>query len=167
MKKIILTAPTVEPITLDEAKAQLRIEIDVTFDDDYINSLISVARDRCQNYCNQFFTVQDIALVGIAVSQILPYPNLTITAVEVDDVVTTEFTYDNDTQLFILNTTGDKLKIFATTGAPVEFLGVEQGIKMIVTDMYEVRAESLVGVSIAENPALKALLYPYRLSLGV
>ena len=167
MKKIILTAPSVEPITLDEAKAQLRIELDFTFDDDYLNSLISVARDRCQNYCNQFFTVQDIALVGIAVSQILPYPNLTITSVEVDGVTTTEFTYDEDTQLFLLNVTGDKLKIFATTGAPAEFAGVEQGIKMIVTDMYEIRAESVVGVSVTENPALKALLYPYRLSLGV
>jgi uncharacterized phiE125 gp8 family phage protein len=171
IKTIIITAPLSEPVTLTEVKEQLRIEDSFTLDDDYLNSLISTARDRCENYCNQFFTVQDIALVTVAESEVcLPYPNLTITSVEIEDVATLEYSYDPDTQILTLTgsfNAGDKLKVYATTGAPVQIVGVEHSIKMIVDDMYELRSESVLGVSVAENPALKALLYPYRLSLGI
>ena len=61
MRTLIITPPTTEPVTLEEAKEQLRIEAGFTADDDYINALISAARDRCESYCNQFFTAQDIA----------------------------------------------------------------------------------------------------------
>ena len=171
IKTIILTAPTVEPVTLSEAKEQLRIDDSFTLDDSYITSLISVARDRCENYCNQFFTTQDIALVTVAESEVcLPYPNLTITSVEVADTVTNEYTYDNDTQLLTLTgsfTVGDKLKVYATTQPPIQIVGVQQSMLIIINDMYELRTESVLGVSVAENPALKSLLYPCRLSLGV
>lgn len=39
-----------EPITLNEAKAHLRIETSFTDDDTYITTLISVARNICENY---------------------------------------------------------------------------------------------------------------------
>lgn len=171
MKTIIITAPVSEPITLDEAKEQLRIDSDFTLNDDYISSLIRAARDRCENYCNNFFTVQDIALVTVAESEVcLSYPNLTITSVEIEDTTTAEYTYDADTQILTLTgsfNAGDKLKVYATTGIPAQIVGVEHAIKMIVDDLYELRSESVLGVSVAENPALKALLYPYRLSLGI
>ena len=167
MKIIILTAPTEEPVTLDEAKDQLRIDRDEDYDDTYISSLIPVARTRCQNYCNQFFVTQNIALIGVATEEVcLPYPNLTITSVEVDEVVTT-YNYDSDLQVLTLDETGDKLKVFATTGAPVEFYGVTQAIRMMIDDMYELRSESVLNVSVTENPAVKAMLYPYRLSLSI
>lgn len=166
MKTIILSNPVLEPVTLDDVKDQLRI--DNTVDDDYLTALISAARNRCEDYCNQFFTIRDIALVTVAdLETELPYPNLTITSVEVDDVVTTEFTYDNDTQIFTLDNSGDKLKIYATTSVPIETNGVQQSIKIIVTDLYETRTESVLGVSVSENMALKAMLFPYRLSLSV
>lgn len=166
MKTIILSVPAVEPVTLDEVKDQLRI--DNTIDDDYLNALISAARNRCEDYCNQFFTIRDIALVTTAsLITELPYPNLTITSVEVDDIVVTEFTYDSDTQILTLDSSGGKLKIYATTAVPIELNGVQQSIKIIVTDLYETRTESVLGVSVSENLALKAMLYPYRLSLSI
>jgi hypothetical protein len=51
---ITVTPPTVEPITLDEAKAQLRLTSGFTADDPYITSLIPVARDRSEKYCNRY-----------------------------------------------------------------------------------------------------------------
>ena len=39
-----------EPVTLNEAKAHLRVESSFTDDDTYINTLISVSRNICENY---------------------------------------------------------------------------------------------------------------------
>ena len=84
MKTIIITTPASEPVTLSEAKAQLRIDDAFTVDDDYIGALISSARERCENYCNQFFTQQDIAIVfdsSPSGSAYIPYTGLTVTSV--------------------------------------------------------------------------------------
>ena len=47
----IKTQPTVEPVTLTEAKAHLAI--DHTFDDTYVTSLITAARQQAENYLAQ------------------------------------------------------------------------------------------------------------------
>lgn len=179
MKTFVVTPPTVEPITLPEAKAQLRIEDGFTFDDDYISALISAARDRCENYCNRFLTVKDIRIAingSIAGSYDLPYEGLTITAIKYLDDLKVEQTlnvadyeYDADNQVlkFLVEITTEAFSVYATTSAPVELEGAKMAIKMIVTDLYELRTETAVGVSLADNPAVKAMLYPYRLELGV
>ena len=51
-----ITAPFAEPITLSEAKEQLRLTALFTADDAYIASLISVARDQAEKYCNRLTT---------------------------------------------------------------------------------------------------------------
>ena len=45
------TQPAVEPVTLSEAKAHLRV--DTTADDAYIGSLISAAREWCEQYLDR------------------------------------------------------------------------------------------------------------------
>ena len=179
MRTLIITPPTTEPVTLEEAKEQLRIEAGFTADDDYINALISAARDRCESYCNQFFTAQDIAYLYDGPMPILielPYPNLTVTALKYTDtdnvqqtIAPADYTVNELDQTILVNVSVSALayQIEATTSAPAAFDGVEHAIKMIVTDLYELRAESVLGDSIAENPAFKVLLYPYRLELGV
>lgn len=179
MKTIIVTAPAAEPITLSEAKAQLRIEDSFALDDDYINALISVARSRCESYCNQFFTAQDISIVysGQMPSVLeLPYPGLTVTAINYTDgdnvsqvLAPSAYIVDALNQTITITTVEPSIdyQVEATTAAPTEIVGVEQAIKMIVTDLYELRTETVVGASLEENPAVKVLLYPYRLSLGI
>jgi uncharacterized phiE125 gp8 family phage protein len=49
----VVTQPTEEPITLQEAKDQLRI--DFTTDDTLIAGLIATARRRCEVFCNRRF----------------------------------------------------------------------------------------------------------------
>ena len=179
MKTIIITTPSNEPVTLSEAKAQLRIDDAFTVDDDYIGALISSARERCENYCNQFFTQQDIAIVfdsnpsGVAY---IPYAGLTVTSVTYIDENDATQTIDPSDYFFNENTqvltfkqvfSGSSFKVFATTSPPASIYGVQMAIKMIVTDLYELRTETAVGVSLADNPAVKALLYPFREELGV
>jgi uncharacterized phiE125 gp8 family phage protein len=47
------TRPAVEPVTLAEAKHHCRVDTDS--DDAYISSLIEVAREWCEDYCDQTF----------------------------------------------------------------------------------------------------------------
>lgn len=179
MRTVVITPAATEPVTLAQAKEQLRIESGFTDDDDYILSLVSAARDRCESYCNQFFTVQGIAYLYDGPMPLvieLPYPNLTVTALKYTDSTNTDQTIDPSdyvvnelNQTILVNTTVEAVsyRIEATTAAPVEFEGVEHAIKIILTDLYELRTESVIGSSLSLNPAVKALLYPYRLELSI
>lgn len=51
------TAPTVEPVTLEEAKLHLKIDSDTT-DDTLITALISAARQSAENYTGRAFVNQ-------------------------------------------------------------------------------------------------------------
>ena len=180
-KTITVTAPAVEPITLVEAKEQLRLEAAFVLDDDYINALISVARDRAEQYCNRYFTAQEVALVSVqafpASVLTLPYPDLTsvdaITYTDTDnDTQTfTAFTFNSDTQQVIADDTfptdAVNFKVVVTTAPPVEFVGAKQGMLMSLTDMYELRTESVLGVSVAVNPSVNLLLHQYRVNEGI
>lgn len=52
-----VTPPTLEPITLAQAKAHLRVDIDD--DDDYINALITVARQTAEVYTGRALLTQE------------------------------------------------------------------------------------------------------------
>ena len=180
-KTIVVTPAVDEPVSLGEAKDQLRLEPSFTLDDSYVSSLISVARDRAENYCNRFFTEQVIKIIfdqDLPQSEIvLPYPNLqsidSLQYVQGNALLTidpAEYYVDLDRQR--ITATGswpvaDNYRITATTGEPVELGGVKQAMLLMVNDMYELRTETAVGVSLANNPALQALLYPYRENLGI
>ena len=189
-KTITVTAPTAEPITLTEAKEQLRLETAFVLDDDYINALISVARDRAENYCNRYFTEQEVAIVyfepfplpgdskGNDLSILtLPFPDLvTVDAITYTDTqnatqIFTTFSFNSDTQQVIADDTfptdAVNFKVVVTTAAPVEFIGAKQGMLMNLTDMYELRTESVLGVSVAVNPAVNLLLHQYRVNQGI
>lgn len=182
-KAVVTVAATVEPVTLSDAKDQLRIESDFTLDDTYINSLISSARDRVEEYCNRFFGEQQVTLVidgAFPSGNInLPYPDLqsvdSIQYLDSDNALQTvsgsEYFADLTNQVIYLSGSwpGDakNYRVNVTTGAPVDLEGVKAAILMIVADLYEHRTESVVGVTIANNPAVVSMLYPYRVNLGI
>jgi len=56
MNLTLFTAPTAEPLTLDEVKSFLRI--DSSLDDIYIYSLIVAARKYCENFQNRAYITQ-------------------------------------------------------------------------------------------------------------
>lgn len=181
MKTIVITDAISEPITLAEAKAQLRLTDLFTADDAYITALITVARKRAEDYCNRFFTEQTIVMVlddqpGYTI--FLPYPDLqsvgSITYLDDSNVEQTVDAADYDffPQLQeIRNQTGfvegTGYKVSATTGAPVDIQAAKQAMLMMITDMYELRTEAVIGASVAENHAVRAMLYPYRENLSI
>jgi len=180
-KTVVVAAATAEPVTLVEAKEQLRLEPSFTLDDAYISSLISAARDRAESYCNRFFTEQVIKIVfddGLPESEIvLPYPNLqsvdSLQYVKDGALITidaADYYADLDRQLITAAgswPSADNYRLTVTTGAPSEISGVKQAMLLMITDMYELRTETVAGTSLANNPALQALLYPYRENLGI
>ena len=54
----IVTAPALEPISLDEAKLHLRVDLDDATEDALINSLITTARQYCEGYQRRNYITQ-------------------------------------------------------------------------------------------------------------
>ena len=181
IETIVRVAATVEPVTLAEAKAQLRIEDDFLLDDTYINSLISMARDRAEKYCNRFFTGQQITILYDGATPLLielHYPDLSsVESVQYTDsdlalqtITATDYVVDLDRRrITFVNSpiVGIDYRVNATTDAPIDFEGAKIAMLMMIADMYEMRTESVVGMSINDNPAVLAALYPYRVNLSV
>lgn len=175
---VVVTPPASEPVTLSEALKQLRM--DIGDDDDHIEMLISVARDRIEKYCNRFFTTQTVKVIfdhGFSgLDFYLPFPNTasvdSLTYVDGDNVTTavTGYTFDADRQLIRLpDYPSGAVSVTAeiTTGAPAAFEGAKIAMLMMMADLYETRTENIVGTSVGFNPAVTASAAPYRVNLGV
>lgn len=181
-ESVKLQAPILEPITLEEAKAQLRLTSAQTYDDVYISSLISVARDRAENYTNRYFSTQKVRIITSELPEndyiYLPHKqNFSVDRVSYIDennqeivINQQDIAFNQDlNSIFSLNWPSyyKKIIIDVTTMSPVEMRAAKQAMLMMITDMYELRTESIVGTSAAENPAVTAMLYPYRTGLGI
>jgi uncharacterized phiE125 gp8 family phage protein len=57
-----ITAPTVEPVTLAEAKTHLRESLDDADNDAYIEALITTARETAEDRANRSFMLQTLEL---------------------------------------------------------------------------------------------------------
>jgi uncharacterized phiE125 gp8 family phage protein len=179
-KTVILTAPTSEPITLEDAKKQLRIQDDD--ENDFIERRISVARASVEKYCNRFFTEQEIAVIwecNFPESTVfyLPYPDLiSVDAITYYDnenaqQTLTDFTFDSERQAIIADDAfpldATSIRVQASTGAPAEFEGARIAMLMIMSDVYELRTESVIQFSVNKNPAVVREMQPYRVEMGV
>lgn len=181
VKPVVPVEPdlSLEPITLDEAKQQLRIESGFTLDDDYIASLITVARQRCEDYCNRFFTdyARSVYIEKEPTGFVsLPFSGMIINAIYYRDANGVLTYIPDDSFLSIPERKGIQfIDSFYSEGFTVEFnitipsdiSGVKQAMKIMVNDMYDLRTETVMGQSLAENQAVKSMLYPYRENLGI
>lgn len=176
MSTIVITPAIKEPISIEEARAQLRLEPGE--DDDHLYRLIPMARTCVESYCNRFFTEQTVLIVcdtGFdGKKMILPYPDLqTVDAVNIFvDGIETEVTgYTFNSQLrtifFDENIIAESITVQVVTGVPVEFEGARSAMLMVMTDLYEHRSENMANVTISTNPAVVNLMYPYRVNIGV
>jgi uncharacterized phiE125 gp8 family phage protein len=93
----ITTQPDVEPITLDEAKLNLRVVCDA--DDDLITALIVAARRWCEQYENRAYITQTITAKTFWLPSeiILPLPLLQlVTSITYIDTAGDEQTLSSD-----------------------------------------------------------------------
>jgi uncharacterized phiE125 gp8 family phage protein len=185
------TAPTVEPVTVNEARDFLRID----FDDDevLVGALITAAREYVEGYTeralvNQTWTVKMDDFWGDCVLE-LPYPPLSsvtsITYVDTDGasqtVATATYTVDTDSEPGRIYLAYGKtwptarsernavtITFVAGYGAAASAVPdrAKTAIKMLVGDMYENRETVLTGTIVAEIPTVKRLLDTLRVPEG-
>jgi uncharacterized phiE125 gp8 family phage protein len=185
MPSILLTAPAVEPLTLAEAKAYLRVE--TPDDDDLIAALIAGARIHVEAETRRALITQSWRLSRDAWPPdgrlaVLPAPLQTMTAVRVYDE--SNVSHALDTQTFVPDLAGSAL-VFAPWALPMpgrSAAGIElevvcgyggaaadvpeplrQAIRLLVGHWYENRGVVAIGHETAVLPVtVAALLAPYR-----
>jgi uncharacterized phiE125 gp8 family phage protein len=189
MPSILLTAPAVEPLTLVEAKAYLRVE--TPDDDDLITALIAGARIRVEAETRRALITQSWRLSRDAWPPdgrlvVLPAPLQALTAVRVYDE--SNVSHPLDTQTFVLDLAGSTLVFapnFASWALPMpgrSAAGIEldvvcgygaaaadvpeplrQAIRLLLGHWYENRGVVAIGHETAVLPqTVAALLAPYR-----
>lgn len=185
MKVIRLTQPTVEPVSVEEAKAHIRQTED---DDDLlVASYVSAARERVENYCNRPFTSATFAILydgSVPASGVLTLPLPAITAIssvsyrDSDDETQTwpseAYTYDATRQELRPADnwpSGTALRVDVVAGdnsSPRSIPGpIRAAILLYTADLYDLRQAHVVGASIAPNPAAEMLMDPYRVRIGI
>ncbi|MES2500236.1 MAG: hypothetical protein V4570_06855 [Pseudomonadota bacterium] len=190
----IITDTTVEPITLAEAREHLRL---VAFgdplahpDDAYVSSLISVARQFCEEYTERSFSEKtiELALDGFPDGAIkLPLtPVKTIESVNYVDSDETEQTVasnqyaidDYSTPNWLIPTNGFEWPATLETANNVKVRMVTSDVspphpvlcamKLIIGEYYKNRELSVNNININELPmGVFSLLQPYRINIGV
>jgi uncharacterized phiE125 gp8 family phage protein len=168
------TEPAVEPVTLSEAKAHLRI--DLADDDALVAAIISAARDAVERYC--IFASADFVetfdSVNGSIIQ-LSHPDISsVTSVAYTDgadseqTVSTGITLDAIFSRVTLSSaiTGARAKVLFSAGPDVLPPSIRQAILLTITDMYENRG-SQQWQALYVNRAAESLMHSYRVSLGV
>lgn len=184
---VVTTEPTVEPITLAEAKTHLRV--DHNDEDDYIESLIIAARQWAENETHRRFINTTLRLSIDCFPEVIRLPGgktQSITSIVYIDTAgvsqtlsTSYYTTDTDSEpARIVQAYGyawpairydpNAVKVTYVAGYGAAATAVPDGIKaaisLVVGNLYENREATISGTIIAEVPmAAKALLDPFRL----
>ena len=186
------TAPTEEPVTVDEAKAQCRV--DISDDDALIGSYITVARQWAESFRRQKFITQTWELYLDAFpggGMLLRLPFGPVQSVsEIAYKADGESTYTAvSSSNYVVDAISEPARIVLATngswpgdalvpvnGVKITFVcgyglatavpeSIQQAIKLIVGHLYENREDVVIaqGISVSQVPmAAKALLWPER-----
>jgi uncharacterized phiE125 gp8 family phage protein len=138
-----------EPVTLTEAKTQLRVTF--TDDDTEITALITKARKRVENYCNISIVYQRIQMIGaLSYCQDLPYgPVIGIESVATNTgdtgsgpIAYTNFDVNWDSTGNMFNVpTGAKYQVTYTAGMSSCPADLKDTILQVLTFLYENRGK--------------------------
>ncbi len=186
-----ITAPTSEPVTLAEAKDQLRITQDT--EDDYIERLITVARQAAETQTGRALASAtfELTMDRFPVSPqeiILPYPPLqSVTSIKYKDKDGAETTLDTEDYIADDDYPAKIVPAYNESFPSIEFYPVgavkvrydagytgedelivpeeiKQGILLLIADYYEYREDILDRGHIPKTVpfGIKALLQPYK-----
>jgi len=195
----IITAATTEPISLEEARNHLRLEAFGSPlahpDDDYVETLITVAREWCEQYTGRALAQQtiELAIDDFPENEIeLPLtPTTSITSVKYVDTSGNEQTvsalkyalddYSKPNWLLltansewpVTSGSANNVKVRMAVGNTSANIPkpIYAAMLLIVGNLYENRQEDQMGGSRVSFNSLPLgvynLLQPYRLELGV
>jgi len=191
METTLKTAPAVEPITLYEAKRHIRVDIDNVDHDDYLETLIPTSRQRVEDITwrklitqTWYGYLQDWPS-GDYIE--LPFGSLqSVTTIKYTDDDGDQSTWDSAE--YIVGTDYMKGRVTLADGEvwpndnlypsnpiQIEFVcgyglavavpaQIKHAIKMILSEIYENRETSIIGVSFQQMDTVNNLLSNYRLN---
>jgi len=193
METVLKTAPVAEPISLDEAKRHARIDIDETDHDDYLHDLIVVAREQVEMITWRKLVTQTWYAYlqrwpgGNYIE--LPFGKLQtgtapiIIYTDVDGTPTTwssaEYIVDANYQKGRITLadgyTWPNETLYPSNPIRIEFIcgyglavsvppQIKHAMKIIVSELFENRETSLIGVSFQEMDTVNNLLSNFRLN---
>ena len=186
MSSILLTAPALEPLSLAEAKAFLRVE--TSDDDDVISALISGSRIHIEAQTRRALITQSWRIIRDAwpasgLLPLMPVPLASLDAVRIYQADGS--TQSLDTSAFVLDkaaapavlafaapplapgrtVAGIEVDITVGYGAAASNVpeALRQAIRLLVAHWYENRAIAAVGQQTTVLPeTVAALIAPYR-----
>lgn len=153
MYKKIVSQEELNLVTLKEVKHQCRVF--TTFEDDYLRSLIIPYSDLAQSYTSRMLTNgQAIVVVEEYCSVIqLPFGEVTaVTEVLVDDVATTEFTFNAITQKIKIDVVFSEATIAFDAGYLIPPKVVKQAILIAINTAFVNRENVIVGQTVTKMP---------------
>ncbi len=182
----IITAPTDEPITLDEAKDHLRVYIDD--DDSVISEQITSARVWVEQYLGRALLTQtwEVYFNEFPACIEIPFPPLqSVTSIKYIDSDGVEQTLDaGEYNVHIQNEPGiivlaygkswpsiryelNAIAIRFVTGwaTAADIPGpIKSAMLLLIGHLYEHREQATIGIQVNEIPfGIEALLFPYRM----
>lgn len=179
----VITPAASEPITLDEAKRQSRV--DTADDDALIERLITAARDHVERYCAVRFAAQTLEIGCGGFADFCRLPEAPVTSiVSVSYIDTAGATQTLDAAVYNLNLDGlepsislsygerwpsirmnSRIIVTADVGYATMPAAVLHAMLMLVATWYENREQVLVGASVSDLPlsaSIDALLCNFR-----
>ncbi len=184
----LVTAPTIEPVSLAEAKAHMRV--DFSDDDDLITALVVAARQQAENHTNRVLLTQtwDWTLDRFPCTRTfeVPRPPLqSVSSITYKDTNGDEQTFSSSK--YLVDTGSERGRISLADGeswpatkaeinaVTIRFIAgygdtaatvpqqIRQAILMMVGHLYEHRESVAAGVAATEVPfSTRALLGPYE-----
>lgn len=172
MTFVVSVAPAVEPVSLDEAKVQCRI--DSTFDDDEITGMIIAARIQAELNLNRYIITQTIDSYYDCFQSFFELPPLQ----SVSSITYLDSNGDSQTlatSQYVVDSKSIPARITPaygiswpstydqTNAVTIQFVGgyglaadvpevIKQWIKLQVTQYFENRNPVVIGASVAEVP---------------
>ncbi len=184
----LVTPPEVEPVTLDEAKAHLRLDTDA--DDVYVSALITAARERVELFLRRALITQafEYTLDGFATTQVIDLPRPPLQAVEsIQYVDTAGIIQPLSQEHYVVDASSGEIgrvslawnrfwpitrssinnviiRFTAGYGESAEDVPrvIRQGILIEISNLYENREDIVVGQNISMLSLSERLLWPYR-----
>lgn len=189
----IVMQPVIEPVSLDEMKKHLRVDIDD--DDELIQAMITAARTHIENITRRAFLTQtwDKCLQSWPAANFikLPYGNLqSVTFIKWIDADGIENIIDEKDYIVERNgalvgrivlpagkgwpsgslSASNPITIRFTCGwaTPILVPGpIKSAIKLFCADLYERRGDAVIGAAVYENKTMGVLLPSYKLWDGM
>jgi len=164
-----------EPITLVQAKAQIRVE--GNDEDALINRLITTARDQAEKVCGQYFAARTVEVYcdgfcDFARIEVVPVTDVTSIdyidtagAAQVLDDAIYEVRADGLDASIVLKPgqtwpviqPGSRIKMTAAVGSSAVPPTVIHAMMLYLGAWYENREQTAIGVSVADLPATVAI----------